>query len=218
MKMRFAAFAAAMLLQAPAGAADQAEIMAHYLDMRAFTQSVQSGYVAGQCAEKLPANAEEIRATLRQWQTENGAAVERGRVAAERLMPELNEPHVLAETRKAFDPQLAADAPKICKYVVNNLRYGVPLAFSGKTLTDRNLRHDIWKQLYPASVSLMSCQDLDSIQTDVTSETGTGQQRKIVERWVVSGCGKSREATISHQPAEGGGTTFVVGFENVPGR
>lgn len=201
-------------------AADQAEIRAHYLDMRTFAQSVQMDYLTQECLKVAPGQGALMQAALVQWRAENGEAAIRGSDAALRLMPDAGktpaeQASIIREDAVAsFAPELASAPEKTCQRGLNGIRFSVPVEMRGDTLADRNLRYDIYKQAYVPTAGLMRCMDLDAIETHVVSDKGAGADRVIEESWTMHGCGKEQMATVVYAPAAGG-TSVVVSFPNI---
>ncbi|MDI9237809.1 hypothetical protein QLQ15_02645 [Lysobacter sp. LF1] len=203
-----------------AQAADQAEVRAHYLDMRVYGLDGMYDYFVDACRKAAPARAVEMEPALAAWRTEQGAAIERGGAAMGRLFPDMGKTDadrratIHASNAKSFDAEIAADPDRSCWRALQSIRFSVPMEFSGTTLTDRNLRHDVFKQAFVGASALSGCRDFDALEASVVSDTGTGAERRIEERWLFKGCGKEQPATVTHGPAPAGGTNFVVSFKN----
>jgi hypothetical protein len=201
-------------------AADQAEIKAHYLDMRTYAQSVHIHYLTQECLKVAPVQGALMQAELVQWRTENGEAAIRGSDAMLRLMPDAGktpaeQASMIRESAVGmFAPDLASMPEKTCKRGLNGIRFNVPVDMRGDTLADRNLRYDIFKQAYAPAAGLMQCPDLEAIETHVVSDKGTSGDRVIEESWIMRGCGKEQRATVVYGPSAGK-TSLVVSFPNV---
>lgn len=220
MKRLAKAIVVCALVTGTAQAADQAEIRAHYLDMRMFGQDEMYDYFTDKCLEVAPQHGPAMQQALAKWRADNGAAIRTGAAAMTKYFPDIGktEAEGRATIRKqhadGFAADFAANPDRMCWRGLQSIRYGVPSELTGTTLTDRNLRHDVFKQAYVGASGLSQCADFDAIDTRVTSDTGTGMSRRIEEAWTFKGCGKEQAATVVHGPAPGGGTNFVVSFPN----
>lgn len=207
-------------LSTGAHAADPAEIREHYLDMRIYGQDGLYDYFTQSCLTAAPARAAEMQPALAAWRTEYGAVIERGRVAAARLYPdwgsteEARRETLRKRHAETFDAEIAANPDRTCWRGLQSIRFGVPMVMTGTTLTDRNLRHDVFKQAFVGAAALGKCRDFDALDTHVASDTGTGAERRVEETWTFKGCGAQTVATVRHGPAPGGGSNFVVSFAN----
>ncbi len=220
MKRFMKAIAVCALATGVAQAADQAQVRAHYLDMRMFGQDEMYDYFTAECLKAAPQRGPEMQQALATWRSENGAAIQRGAAAMNRLFPDMGktEAEARAGIRKqhadSFAAEIAANPDRMCWRGLQNIRFAVPSELTGTTMTDRNLRHDVFKQAYAGAVSLSGCSDFDVIDARVTNDLGKGVSRRIEEVWTFKGCGKEQAATVMHGPAPAGGTNFVVSFPN----
>lgn len=198
----------------------QPEVRKDYMDVQTYTQGAMYGYLIEQCAQKAPARVPEMRQAEAAWRAENGEAVERGRAAVARLFPDIGrtEEERMAAMRRQYariiDAGIAEDPDRACWRTLQSMRFAVPVEMSGTTLTDRNLRYDVFEQARVGVATLSGCRDFDVIETRVVSDIGSGAQRSIEEVWNFKGCGTEQAAKVRHGPAPGGGTNFVVSFDN----
>ncbi|MCW2066571.1 UNVERIFIED_ORG: hypothetical protein M2420_001924 [Stenotrophomonas maltophilia] len=206
-----------------AHAVDAAAVAPHRQDLKTFFQSEQIDYMTGQCLQHSPELGWQMQSAAQQWRQDNAAATQRGSDAALKLYPQLGEDiatqrsRVRQQSAKQTEAELAADPQTACRQALNGIRFNVPLEMQGPTLTSPVLRADIFKQASSGAAILLDCTALQSIQTEVISDGGSGSQRRIEERWSFKGCDRTIAAAVHYAPAEGG-TSLVVSFPGTGAR
>ncbi|PTA71465.1 MULTISPECIES: hypothetical protein [unclassified Stenotrophomonas] len=192
-------------------------------DLKTFFQSEQIDYVTGQCLQRSPELGKQMQTASTQWRRDNADAAQRGSDAALKLYPQLGadiatqRSRVREQTATQLEAGLASNPRTSCQQALNGIRFNVPLEMQGPTLTSPALRADIFKQASTGAATLLDCTALQSIQTEVVSDAGSGAQRRIQERWTFKGCDKSVAASVHYAPDQGG-TSLVVGFPATSGR
>ncbi|PZS90417.1 hypothetical protein [Stenotrophomonas maltophilia] len=192
-------------------------------DLKTFFQSEQIDYVTGQCLQRSPELGKQMQTASTQWRHDNADAAQRGSDAALKLYPQLGtdiamqRSRVREQTSKQLEAGLASDPRTACQQALNGIRFNVPLEMQGPTLTSPALRADIFKQASTGAATLLNCTALQSIQTEVVSDTGSGSQRRIQERWTFKGCDRTVATAVHYAPAEGG-TSLVVSFPGTGAR
>lgn len=198
-----------------AHAADTVAVAPDRQDVLAFVMAEQRQYVLEQCLQRAPQTGAQLQAALQQWTADNAAAAARGSVAALTLIPDMGKDgaaqraSIRAHLARDLGPTIEADPAMACQRALNGIRFNVPLQMTGQTLTDPTLRTDIFARAYPVASATLGCTALESIDTEVTSDSGPGADRQVQERWTFKGCGKAQPLDVRYSPGNTG-TPFVV--------
>lgn len=177
---------------------------------RAFTRDILYGTMVAICKDADYAKQSALEASLSTWKHEHAASVAEGITVALKKDPAKGSTEAAwrstlgTQIRSEFEPKIRVDVATNCASLLGTLSTGLPVPFSGQTLTSTDLRSDIWKQL-PVAVM---CLKIESINASVTSTDPATQATD--EQWLINGCGKPVPATVHHAPSPAGGTNFYI--------
>lgn len=205
-------------------AADAQEMAyADKLAARDFGRDISYLTMVDLCRSDGYADLPSLQQSYETWRSEHTESIAKGAQLAIKMKPETGKTEeewrasMGAKLREQLAPSIHADPTQSCGDIGRTLATGTPLAFSGETLTSKDLRYDIYKQGMVVAIAFSDCRKLEAISSELI-ERPSAASDSTVERWTFSGCGKTIAMRVQFAPAADGGTGFSISPESKPSK